>query len=136
MPSKPKDYVVDMIGACDFWSNKIRIKYKRTEPKQIAWCDALKGLLNGMPDYVKAFHLAGVAYDMTGKGQDLPSEAPAAAAAPAPAQSKPKALVGGGGRGLLAELAKKSTGDSAATGLKKVTKDQQTWRKEVSAGPK
>jgi adenylyl cyclase-associated protein len=40
---------------------------------------------------------------------------------------------GGAGAGdIFAELKKKQTGDgsSAATGLKKVTKDQQTWRKE------
>ncbi|GMI46637.1 hypothetical protein TrCOL_g7605 [Triparma columacea] len=134
MPSKPKDYILEMIGACDFWSNKIRIKYKKTEPKQIAWCDALKGLLNGLAEYVKGFHLAGVAYDMTGKGGDLPSDAPAAAA-PAAAKPKPKApAAAGGAGGLLAELAKKKSGDSAATGLKKVTKDQQTWRKEFSGG--
>jgi len=38
--------------------------------------------------------------------------------------------------GLMAELAKKKTsaGDSAATGLKTVSKDQQTWRKEFAGG--
>eukprot|EP00970_Alexandrium_tamarense_P013255 scaffold3296_cov280-Alexandrium_tamarense.AAC.3 len=39
---------------------------------------------------------------------------------------------GAGGAAIFDELKKKQTGDgaSAATGLKKVTRDQQTWRKE------
>ncbi len=133
MIPKPKDYLADMVGACDFWSNKIRVQFKKTEPKQIAWCDALKALLQGLVAYVKEHHLAGVSYDMTPKAGDL-SAAPKAAPAPPPAAAKPKPAPGGGGGGLLAELAKKSTGDSAATGLKKVSKDQQTWRKEFSGG--
>ena len=72
---------------------------------------------------------------MSGGGDlsSAPASAPAAAA-PAAAAKKPQPKAGGGGGGLLAELSKKSTGDSAAQGLKKVTKDQQTWRKEVRLG--
>ncbi|GMH62636.1 hypothetical protein TL16_g10573 [Triparma laevis f. inornata] len=128
---KPKDYLVDMCGAVDFWTNKIRVQYKKTEPKQVEWCEAVKGINLGLVEYVKGFHLAGVAYKMNGGGE-LSAAASAAPAAPKPAAAQKPKIGGGGGGGLLAELSKKSTGDSAATGLKKVTKDQQTWRKEFS----
>lgn len=65
---KPKDYLVDMCGAVDFWTNKIRVQYKKTEPKQVEWCEAVKGINLGLVEYVKGFHLAGVAYKMNGGG--------------------------------------------------------------------
>ena len=70
-----------------------------------------------------------------GPSADTPPPAPATAPKPA-AKTKPAVGGGGGMGGLMAELGKKRTaaGDSAATGLKTVTKDQQTWRKEFSGG--
>mmetsp|Transcript_7446 Transcript_7446/g.13466 ORF Transcript_7446/g.13466 Transcript_7446/m.13466 type:complete len:467 (-) Transcript_7446:13-1413(-) len=132
MIPKPKDYLVELSGAVDFWTNKIRVQYKKTDPQQIEFCEAVKGVMAGLVSYVKEYHLAGVSYKMNG-GIDLSSASASAPPKAAPASTaKPKVAVGGGGGagGLLAELSKKSTGDSAATGLKKVTKDQQTWRKE------
>jgi adenylyl cyclase-associated protein len=132
---KPKEYAAEMVGACDFWSNKLRVQYKGKDEKQIAWVDALKGLLQGLVAYIKDHHLAGVAYNNAKGGQlgdakaDAPPPAPAAAAPPAAA---PKAAEGGGVGGVMAELARKkaaaANGDSAAVGLKAVSKDQQTWR--------
>ncbi|GMI25527.1 hypothetical protein TeGR_g6539, partial [Tetraparma gracilis] len=137
---KPKDYAAEMVGACDFWSNKIRVQHKGKSPEQIAWVDALKGLLQGLVAYIKDHHLAGVAYNNAkgGKLEDAAGAAAAAAPPPAPkaAAAPKKAAPAGGAGGLMAELAKKKTagGDSAASGLKAVTKDQQTWRKEFSGG--
>ena len=64
-------------------------------------------------------------------GKDF-SEAKVGEAAKPAAAAKPKPATGDGAGGIFAELKKKKTGegDSAATGLKKVTRDQQTWRKE------
>ena len=138
---KPKEYAAEMVGACDFWSNKLRVQFKGKDEKQIAWVDALKGLLQGLVAYIKDHHLAGVAYNMTPKGgnlADFVAGAAPAAAAPAaaakPAAAKPPA--GGGAGGIMAELAKKKAatgGDSAASGLKTVGKDQQTWRADYKA---
>ena len=41
----PKDVVESYIGGTDFHANKIRVKYKKTEPKQIAFCDTFKKLM-------------------------------------------------------------------------------------------
>ena len=129
MIPKPKDYLVEISGAVDFWTNKIRVQYKKTDPKQIEFCEAVKGVMGGLVDYVKEYHLAGVSYKMNG-GIDLSSASASVPAKASPAATQKPKIGGGGAGGLLAELSKKSTGDSAATGLKKVTKDQQTWRKE------
>ena len=131
---KPCDYLADMSGAVDFWTNKVRVAHKKTGPEHIVFCDALKGLQKGLVDYCKKHHMAGVAYKMNGGRQISEAAASTPPPAPAAARAKPKPVAGGGAGGLLAELSKKSTGDSAATGLKKVTKDQQTWRKEFSGG--
>jgi adenylyl cyclase-associated protein len=56
--------------------------------------------------------------------------APAAAAASAPAAAKPSVAVGGGIGDLKSELKM----DNAAAGLKKVTKDMQTWRADYKGG--
>ena len=37
----PKDVVQSYIGGTDFHANKIRVKYKKSDPKQIAFCDLL-----------------------------------------------------------------------------------------------
>jgi len=137
---KPVDYLADMSGAVDFWTNKIRVAHKKTGPLHVSFCDALKDVQKGLVAYVKEHHMPGVSYKMNG-GVDLadaasasPSSAPAPVAAAKASAPAPAPRAGGGGGSLLAELSKKSTGDSAATGLKKVTKEQQTWRKEFSGG--
>ena len=132
-----------MVGACDCYSNKIRVAHKGKNEDQIAWCNALKALLQGLVAYIKDHHMSGVAYN-NAKGGDLsaasgaaaPPPPPAAAAKAAPARPNP--MGGGGAGGLMAELAKKKSGegDSAATGLKTVTKDMQTWREDYKGGDK
>jgi adenylyl cyclase-associated protein len=118
----------------DFWANKIRKEYKTNEAEghlHVKFCDAMKALVNDLSAYLKEHHLSGLGWNP--HGRDF-SEAkvgevgakPKSAAAP----SKPAAAAAGAG--IFDELKKKQTGDgsSAATGLKKVTRDQQTWRQE------
>ncbi|KAL9186964.1 hypothetical protein ACHAXT_010684 [Thalassiosira profunda] len=145
-PPAPTTFVKDTIGASDFWANKVRKEHKGKgeEGEQHAkFCDAMKALVMDLSGYLKEHHLSGLSWNPRGKdfseakvgeGGAVPKAAPA----PAPA-AKPKPALGGGGggaAGIFAELKKKQTGagDSAATGLKKVTRDQQTWRKEFKGG--
>ena len=51
----PKDVVESYIGGTDFHANKIRVKYKKTEPKQIAFCDTFKRYGLGVPRCRGAF---------------------------------------------------------------------------------
>jgi len=145
-PPNPSMFVKETIGSTDFWSNKIRKMYKGKDEKQILFCDALKKLIQDLAKYCQEFHLSGLFWN-NARGVDMESvdvneflagaevkeakkEAPKPAAAPA------AAAAGGGAAALFGELAVKRTNDgtSAATGLRKVTKDQQTWRKEFKGG--
>ena len=115
------------------------VEFKGKSDEQIAYCDALKKTLVGLEAYVKEHHLSGLSWNPRGvELTDAVVADVAAAAAPAPAAVPAKAAGGGGGGmvNIMAELAKKKTqdGSSAATGLKKVTKDMQTWRTEFKGG--
>lgn len=131
-PPAPSTFVKDTIGASDFWNNKVRKEQKNKGEegaKHIQFCDAMKALVMDLSAYLKEYHLSGLGWNPMGK--DF-SEAKVGEAAKPAAAAKPKPATGDGAGGIFAELKKKKTGegDSAATGLKKVTRDQQTWRKE------
>jgi adenylyl cyclase-associated protein len=135
---KPRDVIEAQVGAQDYHANKIRVQYKRNTDKfdenQHAFCDSFKKLLNELIPYTKAHHLTGVAWNF--KGKDAAGFTPPAAPAPA-ATAKPAAAAttnapaAGGGIGDLKNELKM---DNAASGLKKVTKDMQTWRADYKGG--
>jgi adenylyl cyclase-associated protein len=143
-PPAPTSFIKDTIGASDFWSNKIRKEYKdkaSDEGQHVKFCDTMKALILDLSVYVKEHHLSGLAWNPNGKdfaeakvgegsggGNGAPKSTTMASASPSVASGN----VGGAGGNVFAELMKKKTDDgtSAATGLKKVTKEQQTWRKE------
>jgi len=137
-PPAPSTFVKDTIGASDFWANKVRKEYKNKGDeggKHTKFCDMMKALVMDLSAYLKEYHLSGLAWNPlgadfseaeVGEGGSAPKGTPKTAA------PKPAAPAAGGAGGIFAELKKKQTGDgaSAATGLKKVMRDQQTWRKE------
>jgi adenylyl cyclase-associated protein len=133
-PPAPSSFVKELVGSTDFWLNKVRKEHKGKDDGHVAFCDAAKKVLLDLSAYLKEYHLSGLTWNPRGVAI---SEAAAAAPAPAPAAAKaapaPKSPARKGGlMGLMGELASKRTaeGSSAATGLKKVSRDQQTWRKE------
>jgi len=124
----PKDVVEAYVGGQDFWANKIRVKYKKTDPKHVAFCDTFKTLMVELMAYVKEHHFRGVTFNA--KGGDISkapvaSTPPQASAAPAAAPAAKAGLAS-----ALAGLQRAN--DLQSKGLKKVSKDQQTWRKEFS----
>mmetsp|Transcript_22141 Transcript_22141/g.48161 ORF Transcript_22141/g.48161 Transcript_22141/m.48161 type:complete len:495 (+) Transcript_22141:121-1605(+) len=137
-PPTPATFVKDTIGASDFWANKVRKEYKgkgEEGEKHTKFCAAMKALVLDLSAYLKEYHLSGLAWNFHGKdfseatvGEGGSSKKEAK---PVPGAKDPAAASGGAG-GIFSELKKKQTGDgtSAATGLKKVARDQQTWRKE------
>lgn len=137
-PPTPAMFVKDTIGASDFWANKVRKEYKgkgEEGEKHIKFCDAMKALVLDLSAHLKEYHLSGLAWNPHGKdfseatvGEGGSSSKTAAKSAPTVTKKAPAAA----GGGIFSELKKKQTGDgtSAATGLKKVSRDQQTWRKE------
>ncbi|CAM9717284.1 unnamed protein product [Pylaiella littoralis] len=125
----PKDMVEPTIGGSDYWANKVRMQYRKTNPEQVAFCDALKALLTGLLAYVQDHHKTGLQWNA--KGGDCAAFSGGGAAPPAPPAASRAApagpTMGGGSNALFGELSK---GLAVTSGLKKVTKDQQTWRKE------
>jgi adenylyl cyclase-associated protein len=137
---KPREVIENQLESVDFNANKIRLEFKRNTDKfdanQHALCDAFKKLFVELQPYTKAHHLTGVAWNF--KGVDAaaytppaPGAQPAASAAAAAAPAAAKAAAPAGG---LADLKSELKIDNAASGLKKVTKDMQTWRAEFKGG--
>lgn len=138
-PPSPANFVKDTIGASDFWANKIRKEYKGKDDVEAhtKFCDTMKALVMDLSAYLKEYHLSGLAWNPHGKDVSevkLGGGSGESAVVLPKKVAAPAAIGGAGGAaaGIFSELKKKQTGagDSAATGLKKVTRDQQTWRKE------
>jgi len=128
-PPAPCNFVKDTIGASDFWANKVRKEYKNEGGegvKHLAFCGAMKALVLDLSAYLKEYHLSGLAWNPHGK--DV-SEAKVGEEG---TDVKPKTDVKSEATSIFSELKKRqgNDGSSAATGLKKVSRDQQTWRKE------
>ena len=139
----PVDFIENFVGASDFWGNKVRIQHKKTEPKHVAFVDTFKKLILELMVYVKEHHTVGVTWNPKGVDIDayipaggggsggsssVPAPAPAPAPATAPSSSTSTTADASGGRaGLFSQLGK---GLSITSGLKKVSKEQQTWRPE------
>jgi len=141
----PGSFVKETLGSAEFWTNRIRKDYKE-DKKQLAFCDTLKQCIIGLVAYVEEHHKSGLTWNPKGislaeAGLRLSDEV----AEPEPDHMKspmPKrhptlgtVVAGGNIAGLMGELSKRKNADgtSAATGLKHVTKDQQTWRKEFKS---
>lgn len=120
----PKPFIESYIGGSDFWGNKIRVQFKTTNPDQIEFVTSFKALLTELMAYVKAEHTTGVTWNP--KGGDAASYTPAATAAPASAAPKSA----GGLNSIFAGIQSIDQSEGKTAGLRKVTKEQQTWRKE------
>lgn len=134
----PRDFIESFIGGSDYWANNIRREFRTTNPDQIAFCDTFKALMLELMTYVKEYHTTGVSWNP--RGTDVSAyqfsepqavvSAPASSSAPAAKSVAPETAKAAPTVNLFAALNK----DSAITsGLKKVTKDQQTWRAEYKA---
>ncbi|EEY70080.1 adenylyl cyclase-associated protein, putative [Phytophthora infestans T30-4] len=119
----PKPFIESYVGGSDFWGNKIRVQYKTSNPDQIAFVTAFKSLLTELMVYVKAHHTTGVTWNP--KGSDVANYTPGAAA-PATAA----ASAAGGMTNVFAGIKSIDQSGGKTAGLKKVTKDMQTWRKD------
>jgi adenylyl cyclase-associated protein len=137
-PTTPTSFVKDTVGSSDFWSNKIRKEYKGNDEKHVVFCDTMKKLILDLSGYVKEYHLSGLMWNNVNgialeeySGPDLVLKKKVSSTAVNP----PLAAPAGASTDIMKELASKRTSDgsSAATGLKKVSRDQQTWCKEYKA---
>lgn len=128
-PPAPSTFIKDTIGSSDYWANKIRKEYKGKDEAHIQFCETMKALISDLSAYVKEYHLSGLMWNP--KGIAIDEYKPDSSSGSSKANAPPKKEPAVGAANLMKELASKRTqdGSSAATGLKKVTRDQQTWRK-------
>jgi len=143
-PPSPSLFIKACVGSSDFWANKIRKANKgKDDPfaqKNIQFCESLKALILDLVAYTKEYHMSGLAWNFNGgafedykvtlstdQASRITNQPNAVAAAPPSTKMT-----------IAEELAKKrsTAGNSAATNLKKVSKDQQTWRKEYKGETK
>lgn len=148
-PPAPSSFVKETLGATEFWTNKIRKEYKTKSKEQIDFCETIKVLILDLSAYVKEYHLSGLFWNPRGVdvseyvkvgggvGKEQEGKSPSGVASlstnettATTATSSSQAV------DFRKELAAKrsSDGNSAATGLRKVSREQQTWRKEYKAG--
>ena len=135
----PVDFMTSYIDGSDMWSNRIRKEFKGVDEDQIAFCVLFKSLTTELRAYVKEHHRTGLAWNSAGvplaeyAGDGAAAVGPTATqsvptAAPTASSSTPDVVDKGG---LFASI---NAGGSVTAGLKKVTKDQQTWRAEFKEG--
>lgn len=142
----PGTFVRDALAASEFWLNRIRKDFKGKDDKQIAFCDALKAMLQDLMEYITEYHRFGLSWNAKSgvslaeaillmADEQLPDDsertaggaaggaAGAASTLVSPKRRRPTAVGAGlGTSSLVAELANRRSKDgaSAATGLKHV----------------
>lgn len=144
----PRDFIESSIGGSDYYANNIRKAHKATNPDQIEFCNTFKTLISELMAYVKEHHTTGVTWNPKGidaKDYDpnsAASTAPASSSAPAPtaatvkgpAAASSSSTASSDAGAVKADLFAALNKDAAITsGLKKVTKEMQTWRSEFKA---
>lgn len=125
----PVDFMTSYIDGSEMWSNRIRKEFKGVNDDQIAFCVQFKALMVDLRDYVKEYHLLGLSWNPKGVplSAAVPSAAPTSTSASTPAPS------GGAEAADKADVfALLNAGEGVTSGLKRVTKDQQTWRAEYA----
>lgn len=153
----PAPFVRECVGSSDFWSNRIRKEFKGKDDEQsklhLAFCDNLKATLLELVNYITEYHKTGLTFNPKGvslaeasiRMTDNPMQDAAVEAnrkkdkqANKKNQDLGTTVKVGNMLGLVSELVNRRSddGSSAATGLRKVTRDQQTWRKEFKGSEK
>lgn len=140
----PRDFIESQgLEGAEFWANRIRKEYRTSNPDQVKFCDTFKALIQGLMAYVKEHHTTGVAWNAKGvdvksytPGSNAPTAAAPAPAAPAstPSNANSSSTTSTSAPPAAALFAALSKEEGVTSGLKKVTKEQQTWRAEYKGG--
>jgi adenylyl cyclase-associated protein len=133
----PKPFIESYIGGADFWGNKIRVQYKTSSPDQVGFVASFKNLLINLIGYVKEHHTTGVTWNPSGIDSGTYISPPESATTTGPQKELPSS--GGGMTTVFASIKGIDQSEGKTPGLRKVTKDMQTWRpeyKEATEKPK
>ena len=134
----PVDFMTSYIDGADMWSNRIRKEFKGVNEDQISFCVLFKKLMTELRAFVKEFHTTGLLWNnATGRSIQEVTQSSSSSSSSAPAQpatstsSSSSSSKGDVTQSLFAALKQE---ESVTAGLRKVTKEQQTWRAEYKAG--
>ncbi len=148
LPTSPAIYLFIYL-LCIYEYIQIRMQHKKTNPDHVAFCNTFKSLLSGLVAYISNHAKTGVTWNPKGQdvvsfiakpkfGQSTAAGASEISAPPLPpvqpttAASAHRPTGGGGGGGIGNVFGELNKGLNVTKGLKKVTKDQQTWQAEYS----
>jgi adenylyl cyclase-associated protein len=131
----PAGMVKETMGSAEFWLNRVRKEYKGKDDKQMEFCNSIKPVIFDLAEYVNEYHKTGLAFNPRGvslaEAAIRLSDEPSVQDGPDPLKSSlhkrhptgTNVVPGGNIAGMIGELSKRKSaeGDSAATGLKKVS---------------
>jgi len=58
----PGPYVKEVIGASEFWSNKILSQFKGKDDNQVQWVHSFNGFLKALNGYILSYHTTGLTW--------------------------------------------------------------------------
>lgn len=64
--SLPATHVEQAWQSAEFYTNKIMMEFRNSEPAHVDWVKSLKALLTALGDFVKKHHVAGPAWNPSG----------------------------------------------------------------------
>ncbi|XP_049850579.1 adenylyl cyclase-associated protein-like [Schistocerca gregaria] len=135
----PAPFVHEMIGASEFYSNKLLRQYRNKDQDQVDWVQGLNGFLKALEAYVKTYHTTSLTWNAQGEDvktvlsklkMSCPSSQGEATDKGEAKPSVPKSSVASNTNALFGELNK---GTDITSGLKKVTSDMKTKNRKASA---
>lgn len=130
----PAPFVNEARASSEFYSNKILVEFKKTNPEQVQWVHHYNEFLKDLAAYVKKNHTTGLVWNPQGgeaKAVAAPKAAggpppPPAAGPPPPVADAPTSSKSGPDTGAL--FAAINKGGAITSGLKKVDKSQMTHK--------
>ncbi|CAJ0583526.1 unnamed protein product, partial [Mesorhabditis spiculigera] len=143
---KPAPLVKEILEAAKFYTNRIRLAYKKTNENHIEWVNALEGLMTNLNEFIRKVHTTGLVWNSAPGPYTPPaSTAPTASASahppvpggppPPPPPPMPTDLFAPAASTGDAERTKRDAlfaalnqGEGITSSLRKVTSDMQTHK--------
>lgn len=146
--SLPPQHVEESYQGAEFYSNKVLMEYRQSDPRQVEWTKAVKAVFTELKAFTKKYFSTGIkwnesgvalsAFDGTAPAAGKKKAPPAAPPPPPPGYLQEKAQAGAkpkqpaeGMSAVFSELAK---GDGVTAGLRKVTDDMKVKNRADRSG--
>lgn len=146
-------HVKESVPSVQFYTNKVLVKFRKTDQTQVDWVNAFKKWQDDLAVYVKEHHLTGLAWNPQGKslaeaasGASAPAAKPAAKPVAASAGSPPpppppisnevlfKDVKPVENKANMADLFAQINNGNVTSGLKKVSDDMKSKNRKDRSG--